>query len=219
MCRITEAILANMRVQVSSMPQLHFDALALNAILIKQREEDMRRIRRQRRRVSFQEPQVVSEVTPCSSMTPEERAESWYTQDDLAAFKDEARDLCRKIRYSPEAVEEFRGLEHRISFERQKRKCLAIRAIIMAQSHHPDQLPMIASRCSAWAKEIALLVGHRDFYQAYQPELAHLVPTTLPTTHPELASMRKRQIIVIVDTDDKEAVRRTRPRVMDVFER
>jgi hypothetical protein len=217
MCRVTEAILANMRAQVSSMPQDQFNALLLNAILIEQRE-GMQGTCRQRRRVSFQGSQVVSEVTPCTSMTPEERANIWYTQDDLIAFKNEARYISRKIRFSPEEVEESRGLEHRISSERQQRKCLAIRAIIKAQSSHPEQLPMIASRSSAWAKEMALRVGHRDFYQAYQPELAHLVPMTLPTTHPEFPSTRKREIIVTVDDNSEEQVRRTRPRVMDVFE-
>lgn len=216
MCRVTETILAKMRAQVSSMPQDQCNALLLNAILIKQRE-DMQGIRRQRRRVSFQGSQVVSEVTPCTSMTPEERANIWYTQDDLVAFKNEARDISRKIRFSPEAVDESRGLEHRISSERQQRKCLAIRAIIKAQSSHPEQLPMIASRSSAWAKEIALRVGHRDFYQAYQPELAHLVPMTLPTTHPELPSTRKRERIVVIDDEEEEPARITRPRVMDFF--
>ena len=219
MCRITEAILANMRVQVSPVPQHQFNALVLNAILIKQREE-MHRIHRQRRRVSFQEPQVVSEVTPCSSMTPEERARTWYSRDDLLAFKNEARDISRRIRFTPEsseAAEEFRGLEHRISFERQQRKYLAIRAIIKAQSSHPEHLPMIASRSSALAKEIALRVGHRDFYQAYQPELAHLVPITLPKTHPESSSTRKRERTVVIDVDEEEPVRRTRPRAMDGF--
>ena len=202
-----------MRVQVSSMPQYQFDALVLNAILIKQREH-MHRKRRQRRRVSFQEPQVVSEVvTLCSSMTPEERAKIWYRQDDLAAFRNEARDLRRKIRSTPEAVEESRGLEHLISSERYKRKRLTIRAIIKAQSLKPDQLPMIASRYSAWAKEIALLVGRRDFYEAYHPELAQFVPVTLPMTQPVFPSFhpKARNHCDCWAMMTEDSVRRTHP--------
>jgi hypothetical protein len=213
MCRISEAIIANMRVQATTMPQHQFDSLVMNALLKQQQDiQSLQSVLRRRRRVSFQEPQVVSEVTPCSSMTPEERSEIWYQQTDLIGFKNEARDLSRRLRAYPEQEEECRGLEHRISFERQKRKLLAIRAIIKAQTRHPDQLAMIASRCTAWAKEIAVLTGHQDFYQAYNPALLHTVPTTLPET--EFPSMRKRQVFVINDDYD-EPVRRTRPRLMN----
>jgi hypothetical protein len=212
MCRISEAIRANMRLQMTGMPQHQFDSLVVDAIL--KQQEDIGSIVTQvlrRRRVTFQEPQVVSEVIPCSSMTPEERSEMWYQQTDLIAFKNEARDLSRRLRAFPEQEEECRGLEHRISFERQKRKLVAIRAIIKAQARYPDQLAMIASRCTAWAKEIALLTGHNDFYRAYNPALVHTFPTTLPST--QFLSTRRRGISML-DDHDEEPVRRTRPRLM-----
>lgn len=175
------------------------------------------------RRVSFQQTEVAHSSTssmPTNSpaiMTAQERNKLWYHPQDLLAFKMEARQVARRIRTS-RSSECARGLEHRISMERQKNKYLAIRAILKAQDQcsSPAELATIASHCSAWAQEVALLAGHADYYKAYNPELAHLVPTT-PTLQHSLVGMmeqqRKRAVEVIVIDEDEQQARRTRPRL------
>jgi hypothetical protein len=154
-------------------------------------------------------------------LTTEERHDLWYHPADLVGFKNEARDLSRRIRKNSLPEKECsRGLEHRISVERQKNKYLAIRAILKAQDrHHPEQLARIASRCTAWAKEVALLAGYQDYYHAYNPALAHLVPTTPQMQQPihtaQIERKREPEVIVIDDDDDdsEEEARRTRRRL------
>jgi len=168
------------------------------------------------RRVSF-EPTAgsSSDNASGSSLTTQERNELWYHPNDLIGFKNEAREISRRIRHDTSSVECARGLEHRISMDRQKNKYLAIRAILKAQDvHSPQELARIASRCTAWAKEVALLTGHKDYYKAYNPELAHLVPTT--PSMPQLAHIRRKrpvEVIVIDDDSEEEEVRRQRPRL------
>ena len=146
--------------------------------------------------VSFLLAEVVSTVVPSSEMTDSNRCELWYQQCDLTYFKNHARELCRTLRECDVSFDQpmldasvdlalgqrsecARGLEHRISTERQKNKFLAMRAIIKAQQRYktPEQLAVVASKCTAWAKEVALCTGYQDFYQAYNPSMAHLVPS------------------------------------------
>eukprot|EP00540_Astrosyne_radiata_P011444 CAMPEP_0116844882 /NCGR_PEP_ID=MMETSP0418-20121206/12948_1 /TAXON_ID=1158023 /ORGANISM="Astrosyne radiata, Strain 13vi08-1A" /LENGTH=213 /DNA_ID=CAMNT_0004475911 /DNA_START=123 /DNA_END=764 /DNA_ORIENTATION=+ len=161
---------------------------------------------RRRPRVSFEKVEVVGCVPPSSTMSQERRNELWYPQADLAQFKNDARDLCRRIRHSNAEQQPLldvphmdctkadctRGLEHRASVERQRNKFLAMRAILKAQSRcsQPEQLAVVASKCTAWAKEIALCTGYQDFYFAYNPALLHLVPQT-PTAKFPLVSRKR----------------------------
>jgi hypothetical protein len=144
-------------------------------------------------------------------MDDAERRELWYQQADLNRFKEEARDLCRQIRSWDAVVEQplldtrldvaleaagnecARGLEHRISMERQKNKYLAMRTIVKAQQRYgtPEQLAVVASKCTAWAKEVALCTGYQDFYQAYNPALVHLVPSSPTVKFPRLSRKRE----------------------------
>ena len=216
MCCISQTIHSNKRPSMTAIPS-QIDGLVP---LFKAADTTTRipiHNTRPTRRVSFQPAEVVTDVPRGSSLSKEERSKLWYHQDDLIGFKNEARNLSRKIRTNSLGDKECdRGLEHRISIERQKNKCLAIRAILKAQDrHHPEQLARIASRCTAWAKEVALLAGHQDYYQAYNPGLAHLVPTTPQMQQPILTARleRKRQPEVIVIHDDNEELRRARPRL------
>ena len=165
--------------------------------------------RRRAKCVTFSRAEVVSTVTPSSEMTDSDRCELWYQQCDVTDFKNHARELCRTIRECDTTFDHpmldagvdlalglssecARGLEHRISTERQKNKFLAMRAIIKAQQRYktPEQLAVVASKCSAWAKEVALCTGYQDFYQVYNPGMAHLVPSTPLVKFPLLSRKR-----------------------------
>lgn len=220
MCCISETYHLNKSVPVTAMPT-RIDALPMSKT-----PAGASRIRaRAPRRVSFQQAELTHSSTSDlhtnshAIMTSQERSKLWYHPQDLQAFKVEARQVARRIRTS-HSSECARGLEHRISMERQKNKYLAIRAILKAQDQccTPAELATVASRCSAWAQEVALLTGHTDYYMAYNPDLAHLVPTT-PTTEHSLVGMmeqhqqRKRAFEVIVIDNDEQEARRTRPRL------
>jgi len=84
-----------------------------------------------------------------------------------------------------------RGLEQRVCLERQKNKIIALRAVIeyhqrlkqkneqnqnhgTESNHHIDsatKLAIISSKCTRWARDVAVICGKNDFEQAY-PELA-----------------------------------------------
>lgn len=168
--------------------------------------DTLKKVQKRPRRVAFEKAEIVGEVTPCSFMSEDERNELWYHQSDLNQFKTEARELCRRIRDLDEDRQPLmdvargdigcddctRGLEHRVSIERQKNKFLAMRAVLKAQARYnkPEQLALVASKCTAWAKEIALCTGYQDFYCAYNPALLHLVPET-PSVKFPLSSRKK----------------------------
>mmetsp|Transcript_27703 Transcript_27703/g.45991 ORF Transcript_27703/g.45991 Transcript_27703/m.45991 type:complete len:238 (+) Transcript_27703:77-790(+) len=192
----------------------------------------LERNRKRARRVSFDKAEVVSTVAPSSLMSVSERHGLWYQQTDLSKFKEDARDLCRQIRNCDGVIEQplldprldaaleaagnecARGLEHRISMERQKNKYLAMRAIVKAQQRYqtPEQLAVVASKCTAWAKEVALCTGYQDFYQAYNPALVHLVPQTPTVKFPLLS--RKRSPGGSATTSDEEAASPKRARTI-----
>ena len=149
------------------------------------------------KKVSFDITEIVAFITPSSEMPDSYRHELWYQQIDLDEFKNNARILCRQIRDCDAVIDQpildaridvalesenhcARGLEHRISLERQRNKFLAMRAVLKAHQRYgsPDKLAVVASKCTAWAKEIALCTGYQDFYQAYNPALAYLVPSS-----------------------------------------
>lgn len=214
----------NKAVPVAAMPT-RIDSLVA---LTKTADAASRRIHRHvraPRRVSFQATEIVSDDdVPPNTLTTEERNELWYHPVDLVGFKNEAREISRRMRHDTNnSAEHTRGLEQRISMERQKNKYLSIRAILKAQelNHSPRELARIASKCSAWAKEIALLTGHKDYYAAYKPELEHLVPTTPKVPQPLMASMTTTQVrkrpaqVIVIDDEEEEQVnpRRIRPRL------
>jgi hypothetical protein len=134
------------------------------------------------RKVRFHDARIVSYVTPASSMSQEERDAAWYPTNHLDAFKTEARSLSRKLRLEPwtctKGSSHARGLEHRVSLERQRNKIMALRCILKAQHKFTDSehVAIAARKCTAWAREVALVEGSRDFCEAYCPALTSLVP-------------------------------------------
>jgi len=189
------------------------------------RVESLSKLRRRPRRVSFEKAEIVGEVISCSSMTAEERDELWYHQSSLSQFKTEARELCRRIRdvdvgsqplldvarVDTTAAACTRGLEHRASIERQKNKFLAMRAILKAQARYEksEQLAMVASKCTAWAKEIALCTGYQDFYYAYNPALLHLVPQTPSVKFPLVSRKKSSEDDISVEERPRRKKQRT----------
>jgi len=153
------------------------------------------------RSVSFQSSAIIR-VSP-SKILDDDRTELWYQQEELVRFKDDVMNLCRKLR-GEYAIENqplldtnmdlvlqaknccARGLENLVSTERQRNRFLATKTIVEAQERYenPEQLAIIASKCSAWAKEVALCTGCQDFYQVYNPEMLHLVPQTMSAQFP-----------------------------------
>ena len=151
-----------------------------------------------KKRVRFHEARVVSLLVPVSEMSQNERDELWYHTSELDAFKTQARNQCRDMRVrcalqlmSPVQQEQHyqessRGLEHRICLERQKNKVLAIRCTLKAQirfHNNPMHIAMVATKCTSWAKEVALVEASRDFCDVYHPHLSHLIQdVTSPTS-------------------------------------
>lgn len=133
--------------------------------------------------------EVDSAASPLDKFEKEEEWKTmWYQLDDLEEFRNEARDLCRKMRLLDEAEEQMesnsnfsgpkapslakdaftRGLEQRMCLERQRRKYLANRFIIKAsQSCTEDKLAALARKCTIWATDLAIEEAARDCYRAW----------------------------------------------------
>lgn len=170
--------------------------------------------RRRPRSVAFGGVEVRESIALCQN----ERNDIWYAQSDLEEFKQEARDLCRALRVQEYldlptgSMEETRGLEHRISLERQKHKFLANRAILKSQSRYesPEDLAVVAGKCSAWARQVALATGHKDFYAAYHPSLIDMMPEIPIAPFPLIT--RKRQSSRSLGEAAEELARNVRAR-------
>ena len=127
------------------------------------------------KRVSFRETCSVELVEPLrTSLTPQERDTVWCTPAEMEAFHSEVRNVCRQLRsnrhdfIAPEAS--LRGLELRRSAQRQKRKCMTIQCVLMAQRRMKmkhEALARFASKCSQWASQVAAVQGQHDFLLAY----------------------------------------------------
>jgi hypothetical protein len=152
----------------------------------------------------------------------------WYQQAELTSFKTNARNLCQKIRSNDDFIDRpifclkmdqalesesdcARGLEQRISMERQKNKYLAMRTILKFQNrcNSSEKLAVVASKCTAWAKDVALCTGYQDFYNAYNPSLAHLVPFYPSVKFPILIRRRSDE-----ESSDEEQNRFKRQRTL-----
>ena len=65
--------------------------------------------------------------------------------------------------------EETRGLEGRMCRERQRRRYLAIQAVVRGQHQvsSAERLAALYQRCTKWAARLAHCEGQRDFQRAY----------------------------------------------------
>mmetsp|Transcript_9230 Transcript_9230/g.14310 ORF Transcript_9230/g.14310 Transcript_9230/m.14310 type:complete len:211 (-) Transcript_9230:2-634(-) len=124
-----------------------------------------------KRRVCFAaEPEVVDEIP---TMSASERADVWYTKVDLDQFKEKARIASRRIRRDLPLKEDSdctRGLEQRVSLQRQKSRWITIKAVLEAQRRFGkgmDTLSAISKQCSRRAIHQAHVTGKQDFCDAY----------------------------------------------------
>mmetsp|Transcript_20650 Transcript_20650/g.26643 ORF Transcript_20650/g.26643 Transcript_20650/m.26643 type:complete len:230 (+) Transcript_20650:138-827(+) len=103
--------------------------------------------------------------------------EIWHSVTDMDTFRKEARNLCRMMRLTGEGApanvctmaqnQQTRGLESRSCLERQRRKLLASKCIVRAQSKlEPDRLAALAQRCTSWASILAQEEAARDHVRA-----------------------------------------------------
>jgi len=123
-----------------------------------------------------------------------------------------------------------RGLEQRVSLERQRNKCLTVRCILRAQQRYagqPEQLAMVAAKCTAWAQQMAHIAAQQDYQHAYEDDeqimmsskqqLLLLTTTSQPLVPFPLAAfqMKRKCNVDAVEEDDLStgSARRVRARV------
>lgn len=161
-----------------------------------------------KRRVQFSaEPVVIPTASPLNELN--DWSGVWYNLNDLEAFRNSARDQCRRLRSGADTAGRptlaldgtSRGLEQRCCLERQRRKYLATRCIVKAQSKLVgDRLAELAAKCTTWAAELAVEEAARDYSRAWNA--------------PSSAVKRTAQDASIVSDDsDSEDARRVRPRL------
>jgi hypothetical protein len=136
----------------------------------------------------------------------------WYAQSDLAGFKSQARKVASAIRHN--RLEEHdsihtRGLEH-CTPQRQRHRYMTIRCTVSAhrKGMSPDQISLVARKCTAWSQEIAFIQGCHDYANAYQPSMAGMIPavTSSPPDFPFLVKKKR--------CADEETSRRVRRRIV-----
>ena len=124
-----------------------------------------------RTRVSFHDTRIEMRVVSLACLSDELRRDIWYSPADIETMRTEARDLCRFLRVNPRACpeEHTRGLELRISLERQCRKQMTVQGVVEAQRRCTDPafLASLAQRCSLLPKEMALAQAQKDYCTVY----------------------------------------------------
>lgn len=158
---------------------------------------------RRRTFVSFTEARVVGTVPHLSSLSSEERNQTWYKYHELETFKEEARSLCRSMARNheekqrlkqrgattdsvsitaTETMDSSRGLESRVCIRRQRNKAMTTRCILKAQAsgreRQPEFIAAISLQCTLYAREVAVAQAAIDFCQVYQPHLLPFLPRT-----------------------------------------
>lgn len=132
--------------------------------------------------VSFQEGnnQVFEINTMLSLAGRGEQGNLWYSSNDIRGFKNEAIDISEKMVREPDSCSHIhaRGLEVRMSPERQQVKSLIVRRVLEAQDDDCDaaELAEISMKVSTASKVTAKVQGHRDFLSVYHPNLTSVFP-------------------------------------------
>lgn len=137
----------------------------------------------------------------------------WYAQSDLAGFKSQARKMASAIRQNRleqhDSIHTTRGLEH-CTPQRQKHRYMTIRCTLSAhrKGMSPDQVSLVARKCTAWSEEIAFNQGCHDYANVYQPSMAGLIPavTSSPPDFPFLVKKKR--------CADEESSHRVRRRIV-----
>eukprot|EP00957_Ditylum_brightwellii_P186201 14175301-Ditylum_brightwellii.AAC.1 len=224
-------------------------------VMFRQRE-CRRRVSLDAPSVSFAPNHLVHHLhcTPtATNMTCEEKITSWYSDRELHVFKEDVRAASRRLRCQLHGaagqtshqstggfptnktnfdgeVECTRGLEQRASYERQRRKYLAIQTILEYQrrlqqiassgkdhaTHVVDScfhLALVSGRATEWFSHIAATTAQEDFASAY-PERAHPIdrptysfcsikPALLKRGHPlDIQGKKRRRIQVMCQPQD-----------------
>ena len=130
------------------------------------------------KRVTFTEDEIIPLPSPLDQMAESDVPDLWHSAVEMDTFRKEARDVCRKMRLCEEnptpagecsmaKCQLTRGLEGRSCLERQRRKMLAAKCIVRAQSTlEPDRLAALARRCTSWAANLAQEEAARDYLRA-----------------------------------------------------
>ena len=122
-------------------------------------------------RVSFHDTRMEVRIASLACLSDELRRDIWYSPSDIDGMRTEVRDLCRFLRVNPQACpeEHTRGLELRISLERQCRKQLTVQGVVEAQRRctDPAYIACLAQRCSIVPRDLALAQGQRDYSTVY----------------------------------------------------
>lgn len=141
--------------------------------------------RKRPRTVRFSDARIVGLVANRIDLFQSYHAgQIWYPSAELDRFKTEARTFCCKLREQQkngETVDDNlipRGLEHRVCFQRQRQRYLAIRCVLKAQqrNRNTEFVAMVARKCNQWATDIAQLEGQHDYVDVYQPTLKAFLP-------------------------------------------
>jgi hypothetical protein len=138
----------------------------------------------------------------------------WYAQSDLADFKSQARKVASDIRNNRLEQQQdddhiyTRGLEH-CTPQRQKHRCLTIRCILSAnrKGMSPDQISLVASKCTAWNGEVAFIQACHDYANVYQPSMTGLIPSAT-SSPPDFPFLVKKKRCVDEESSSRRVVRR-----------
>ena len=136
-----------------------------------------------KRRVRFS-----STVANVSNSRPAEGLrQSWYDQDELTAFRAEAKQIAK-------SGIKVRGLEH-CTPQRQRHRRLSIRCTLSAYRRGMDErnVAVVAQRCSEWNTEIAFVQACHDYCDIYQPAMKAAVPqiSSIPARFPYATKKRE----------------------------
>lgn len=134
--------------------------------------------------VTFREEDQIHLVPTALSCLEDDqdRHDLWYNREDIRGFRRQAQMLSKKGSEgtsSNNSEEECtRGLELRMSLQRQDRKRMIVKRILDAQDDDctPEEIGQIAQKHSIWSRKLALAQAHKDYYAAYHPNLTSVLP-------------------------------------------
>mmetsp|Transcript_14081 Transcript_14081/g.18793 ORF Transcript_14081/g.18793 Transcript_14081/m.18793 type:complete len:223 (-) Transcript_14081:38-706(-) len=164
-----------------------------------------------------------------STLTDEEKGATWYSPDEITAFRNNVRETSRRIRrrnrstettsqHKPQHdllddnMEDSRGLEHRLSPKRHRNKTLAMNIFMECQrrlraasattkvANSELQLAYIANKVSQWSRDLALTLGREDYIAAY-PEMAPFVTAVMDLSNKRKSSLSLASSIIYEQSD------------------
>lgn len=126
-------------------------------------------------------------LVSCLSNSPlpfEEVQALWHGQDELFAFRAEAKSLAR-------SGVKVRGLEH-CTLTRQKQRKMTIKCTLSAQQKGLD-VAAVSQKCSEWNSEIAYVQACQDYCEVYQPAMLDRIPKveSIPARFPFTTKKRE----------------------------